>query len=110
MYKSLLDHQEGDLKLTQSSAILRHLARRNNLEGKTEVESARADMLAEVVGDYRDSLVGLCYNQEFDQDMLGQWVSGTGAFQGSPLKKRLESLQRFVKLKKRHSRGKNKYF
>jgi hypothetical protein len=55
-------------------------------------------MLADVVGDYRDSLVRLCYNPKFDQEMLNQWVAGTGDFQGSPLKSRLENLQRSVNL------------
>jgi len=95
-FPNLPYYQEGDLKLTQSSAILRHLARMNNLVGKTEVESARADMLADVIGDYLGALVRLCYNQEFNEEMLGQWVAGTGAFQGNPLKKRLESLQSFL--------------
>ena len=96
-FPNLPCYQEGDLKLTQSSAILRHLARRSNLEGKTVVECARADMLADVIGDIRSALVSLCYNQDFDQEMLGNWVAGSGAFQGAPLKKRLDSLQRFVK-------------
>ena len=45
--------QEGDLKITQSMAIVRHLARKFNLVGKTEAESARADMIADQLGDYR---------------------------------------------------------
>ena len=86
--------QEGDLKLTQSGAILRYLARKSNLLGETEMECARADMMADVAGDYRDSLVRLCYNPKFDQKMLQQWVSGTGDFKGSPLKTRLENLEK----------------
>eukprot|EP00092_Neocalanus_flemingeri_P035433 GFUD01038554.1.p1 GENE.GFUD01038554.1~~GFUD01038554.1.p1 ORF type:complete len:232 (+),score=76.80 GFUD01038554.1:82-777(+) len=95
-FPNLPYYQEGDLKLTQSSAILRHLARRSNLLGKTEQEGARADMLADVIGDFRGSLVTLCYNQEFNGEMLGQWISGSGPFQGAPLKKRLENLQSFL--------------
>ena len=45
--------QEGDLKITQSMAIVRHLARKFNLVGKTEAESARADMITDQLGDYR---------------------------------------------------------
>ena len=60
------------------------------------MESARADMMADVAGDYRDSLVRLCYNPKFDQEMLQHWVSGTGDFKGSPLKARLENMERLV--------------
>ena len=60
------------------------------------MESARADMMADVAGDYRDSLVRLCYNPKFDQEMLQHWVSGTGDFKGSPLKDRLENMERLV--------------
>merc|ERR1712066_473146 len=49
-FPNLPYYQEGELKLTQSGAILRHLARKSGLVGKTEAESARADMLADVVG------------------------------------------------------------
>ena len=45
--------QEGDLKLTQSMAIVRHLARKFNLVGQTEAECARADMIVDQLGDYR---------------------------------------------------------
>merc|ERR1712106_673417 len=96
-FPNLPYYQEGDLKLTQSAAILRHVARRSNLVGKTEEECARAEMLADVVGDYRSPLVSLCYNPKFAQEMLNQWVSGTGDFKGSPLKNRLENLERFLK-------------
>ena len=33
---------EGDLKLTQSNAILRHLARKHDLMGQTSAERARS--------------------------------------------------------------------
>ena len=45
--------QEGDLKLTQSMAIVRHLARKFSLVGQTEAECARADMIVDQLGDYR---------------------------------------------------------
>ena len=45
--------QEGELKLTQSMAIVRHLARKFSLVGQTEAESARADMIVDQLGDYR---------------------------------------------------------
>ena len=35
---------EGDLKLTQSVAILRHVARKANLFGKSDIEQAKLDV------------------------------------------------------------------
>ena len=86
-FPNLPYYQEGDLKLTQSSAILRHVARKHDLEGKTEAEKARADMLADVLGDYRDPLVKLCYNPEFSPDLIPK-------FAGASLKERMGNLER----------------
>ena len=94
-FPNLPYYQEGDLKLTQSSAILRHLARKNHLYGNSDEEMAKADMLADLLGDYRDSLVRVCYNPQFSMEMLDAWKSGTGDFQvGSSLKTRLDNLER----------------
>merc|ERR1719342_1455550 len=56
----------------------------------------RADMLADLLVDYRDSLIMLCYNPQFSMEMLDTWASGTGDFQGSSLKTRLDNLERFL--------------
>ncbi|KAI2806758.1 Glutathione S-transferase Mu 3 [Blomia tropicalis] len=42
---------EGDLKMTQSLAILRHLGRKYNMEGTTETEKNRIAMLEQQVAD-----------------------------------------------------------
>jgi glutathione S-transferase len=66
---------DGDIKITQSNAILRYIARKNDLLGKTEEEKVRVDMMAEQSMDFRNGIVRLCYNPNFDQlkaDYLGK--------------------------------------
>ena len=43
----------GDIKITQSNAILRYLGRKYNLEGKTEEEKVRVDIMTENAMDFR---------------------------------------------------------
>ena len=56
---------DGDVKLTQSNAILRYIARKHDLLGKTEAERIRVDMLAEQSMDFRNGIVRLAYNSAF---------------------------------------------
>jgi len=56
---------EGDLKLTQSNAILRYLARKHHLLGTTEEEKYRCDLAAEQICDVRKRFVELCYGDDF---------------------------------------------
>ena len=51
----------GDIKITQTNAILRYLGRKYQLEGKTEAEKARCDMMTENAMDFRNGFVGLSY-------------------------------------------------
>jgi glutathione S-transferase len=53
---------DGDIKLTQSTAILRHLGRKNNLVGKTEEEQIRSEVAEQQAVDIRQSLVKVAYN------------------------------------------------
>ena len=52
----------GDIKITQSNAILRYLGRKYNLEGKTEQEKVRVDIMTENAMDFRNGFVRLCYS------------------------------------------------
>jgi len=52
---------DGDIKLTQTHAILRYIARKHNLCGTTDIEKARVDMMAEQSMDFRNGWVRLCY-------------------------------------------------
>ena len=88
--------KEGDLKLTQSQAILRHLARKFRLEGESERERCMADMLVDQLSDFRASLVTLCYTPSFSQDLLQQWVSASGSYSSAQsLEKRIDTFERF---------------
>jgi len=53
---------DGDIKLTQTNAIMRYIGRKHDLCGKTEEERARVDMLAEQSMDLRNGWVRLCYS------------------------------------------------
>jgi len=57
---------DGDVKLTQSNAILRHIARKHNMLGANDVERAMVDMMAEESMDFRNGWVRLCYNPDFE--------------------------------------------
>lgn len=52
----------GDLKLTQSLTILRHLARKHRLDGESEAERARIELVEQQANDMRWNLVRVCYN------------------------------------------------
>ena len=53
---------DGDVKLTQSNAIMRHIARKNGLCGKTDKEMDRVDVMENQISDFRSDFVRLCYN------------------------------------------------
>ena len=57
-----LIHFLGEIKVTQSNAILRYLGRKYNLEGKTEEDKVRVDMMLDNAMDFRNGFVGLCYD------------------------------------------------
>lgn len=57
---------DGDIKITQSNAILRHIARKHKLDGGTEKEKAVVDMILEQTMDLRNGFIRLCYNPKFD--------------------------------------------
>ena len=55
----------GDISMTQSNAILRYIARKNDMCGKTEQEKVWVDMMADEAMDFRNGWVRLCYNPKF---------------------------------------------
>lgn len=55
----------GNTKITQSNAILRYIARKNDLLGKTDEEKVRVDIMAEQSMDFRNGIVRLSYNPNF---------------------------------------------
>lgn len=56
---------DGDIKISQSNAIMRYIGRKNDLCGKTEAEKAMVDVMADQVMDFRNGFVRLCY-MDFD--------------------------------------------
>jgi len=57
---------EGDLKITQSTAILRHAARKAGLTAKNETEQTKLEALEQQAVDLRSAATGLFYNPQFD--------------------------------------------
>jgi len=57
---------EGNLRITQSAAILRHLARKNKLYGDNEEEHALVDMMEGEVVDWAKKIMGISYSENFD--------------------------------------------
>lgn len=83
---------DGDLKLTQSNTILRHLARKYNLYGDTEKEKAHVDLMLDIIMDLRNAFVRLCYGNELNDSIRGQYIEQT--------KPTLESLEKYLGNKK----------
>ncbi|XP_069094449.1 glutathione S-transferase Mu 1-like [Pleurodeles waltl] len=57
---------DGDVKLTQSNAILRYIGRKHNLCGESETEISRVDVLVSQVMDFRLGLANISYNPNFE--------------------------------------------
>uniref|UniRef100_A0A672UN95 Glutathione S-transferase n=1 Tax=Strigops habroptila TaxID=2489341 RepID=A0A672UN95_STRHB len=58
---------DGTIKLTQSNAILRYIARKHNMCGETEEEIQRVDMLENHIMDFRMRFARLCYSPDFEK-------------------------------------------
>src|SRR5437868_3863930 len=58
-------YEEGDLYIFQSHAIYRYLARKFNLNGRSEREQIRCDMVEETFADAQSVIGGFYWNPEF---------------------------------------------
>ncbi|NXX45712.1 GSTM2 transferase, partial [Tricholaema leucomelas] len=58
---------DGPVKLTQSNAILRYIARKHNMCGETEQEKAYVDMLENHFMDFQTRIGDLCYSPDFEK-------------------------------------------
>ena len=58
---------DGDVKLVESNAILRYIARKHDMCGKTDEEKSQVDMLEMIVFTLRNGFVGLCYHQDCEK-------------------------------------------
>lgn len=66
---------DGDVKITQSPVIIRHLARKHGLAGKTEADQLRADLLHTQIYDYHMDYARTVYNPDF-ADLKEAYVKG----------------------------------
>ncbi|XP_038676087.1 glutathione S-transferase Mu 5-like [Scyliorhinus canicula] len=66
---------DGDIKITQSNAIMRYIARKHKLVGVTEDEKVRVDMLENQAMDFRMGIVRLAYNPDFE-NLKGEYLKG----------------------------------
>merc|ERR1711894_715046 len=82
-FPNLPYYVDGDLKLTQSMAILRHLGREHGLYGKDNKEASQIDMIMDLVGDMRLGLARLAYNPDFEikrPSISNQWNQSSNNF------------------------------
>ena len=56
---------DGNLKLSQSMAIIRHLGRKYNLYGQDYYESSVIDMLVDQSWDIKQNLIKIAYDPDF---------------------------------------------
>ncbi len=56
---------DGDVKLTQTLAIIRYLARKTGLDGKTEKEKQLIDLTESEWCDFKEPFVNLSYDPNF---------------------------------------------
>jgi len=66
-FPNLPFYVDGDVKITQTNAILRYIATKHNLCGKTTEEQVRVNMMLEETMDVRNAMVRLAYNPKFDE-------------------------------------------
>jgi len=64
-FPNLPYYVDGDIKITQSNAILRHVGRKNGLDGKSEAEKVRVDIMENQIMDLRNGFIGVCYRPGF---------------------------------------------
>jgi glutathione S-transferase len=86
---------DGDTKITQSGAILRYVARKNNLVGTTSEEQTRVDLIEYELTDLRNAYTVVCYTPKPQYDV------GKASYE-KELPGKLELFSKFL--------GKNPYF
>ncbi|KAF2365379.1 Glutathione S-transferase N-terminal [Trinorchestia longiramus] len=67
---------DGNVKLTESSAIIRHLARKHGLAGTTEEEMMRIDVAESVCSDQMKGIVSLIFNPNYDENAKAAFLAG----------------------------------
>ncbi|OWF51238.1 Glutathione S-transferase Mu 5 [Mizuhopecten yessoensis] len=65
-FPNLPYYMDDDVKITQSNTIIRYIAGKYDLLGKTKEEKVLCDMMLENAMDFRNGTVRLCYNPDYD--------------------------------------------
>ncbi|KAL5013207.1 hypothetical protein ScPMuIL_007477 [Solemya velum] len=84
---------DGPIKITQSNAILRYIARKHNLLGKTTESQVRVDMMLDQAMEFRNGIVRLVYNPNYESLKVDYFLQ---------LPSKLEVFENFL--------GSNKFF
>ena len=71
---------DGNIKMSESGAILRHLARKNGLDGKTEEEKIRIDVAVGVLSDLFMTLVDIAYGPNGVSLFILSWIGLTNDY------------------------------
>nr|ABS32297.1 glutathione S-transferase class mu [Cyphoma gibbosum] len=58
---------DGDVKVSQSNAILRYIARKHDLLGKTDEEKTNVDMMLDIAMDMRNGVIKMVYNKDYEK-------------------------------------------
>lgn len=66
-FPNLPYYLDEDVKISQSQVILRHLARKHGLDGKTEADKLRVELALAQVTDYHMDFVRIVYNPQFHE-------------------------------------------
>jgi len=69
-FPNLPYYVDENVKICQSSAILRYLARKHNLVGKTDEEITRVDELFYQLQDLRSAWSRMCYSRDLEHEKL----------------------------------------
>lgn len=65
-FPNLPYYMDDDVKMTQSNTIVRYIAGKYDLLGKTKEEKVKCDLMLENAMDFRNGTVRLCYNPDYD--------------------------------------------
>ncbi|GFS39621.1 glutathione S-transferase Mu 1 [Nephila pilipes] len=65
-FPNLPYYMEGDIKISQSTTILRYLARKHGLDGKDDKQKLRVSLAEQQIVDMRMALINLSYSDNFE--------------------------------------------
>ena len=66
----------GEYKITESNAIIRYIGRKNGLDGKTEMERVRIDMIENMGLSFYMEFAKVAYSPDFVRICL--WIKNGG--------------------------------